>query len=198
MDRTVKQVRDAKRLSTGNRNTDPTGHRTARRARARRLHRRSRQNDQVRRLPAIERQRFNALVLDDGADTWAARFNERRRRFNADRLGEIAQRHRDVDDRVRIHLQHEARADERAESRRASLSTRYGPKGRFVSVYEPLASVTVDRLNACLRLNGGHVYARQDGALGIRHHAGDLCGRLCVRRRRAEQTEQSESDEYPC
>ena len=27
------------------------------------------------------------------------------------------------------------------------LSTRYGPKGRFVNVYEPFASVTVDRLN---------------------------------------------------
>ena len=197
MDRTIEQVRNAKRLSAGNGNTDTTGHRTARRAGARRLHGRSRQNDQVRRLPAIERQRLDALVFYDGPDTRAASFNERGGRFNADRLGKIAQRHRDVDDRVRIHLQHEARADEGAEAGEHRLDA-IGAEGQIRKREQTVRVSDRRPLDACLRLNGGHVHARQDGTLGIRYDASDLCGRLCVRRRRAEQTEQRECHEHTC
>ena len=54
------------------------------------LHRRAGEHDQVGDLAALQRQLDDALVLDDVADAGAAHVDERRRRFDRDRLLEVA------------------------------------------------------------------------------------------------------------
>jgi hypothetical protein len=76
--------------------------------RRRRLHGRSRDDDQLRRVASVERQREDLLVTDDIADAGALDVDQRRGAFHGDGLFELAHRELGVEDGRGPYLQHDA------------------------------------------------------------------------------------------
>ena len=115
----VEHVGDAKALTAGDGNRAPALHAAAGGVERRLRHRRARQRDQVHRVAAVERQRLDALVLDHLADARAARFDQRRGGLHGHRLGDLAERERDVDLGVGVDRAARCRSAGRSGSRRA-------------------------------------------------------------------------------
>ena len=114
VDGAVERIRHAER--------EPSGHRDVHASlkvavtRTSRLDRRAGQHDQIRHLPALERQLDDPRLVDDRADARAADVHERRRGFDGDGFLQVADAQRGVDRRRRAHLQHDARLQVALES----------------------------------------------------------------------------------
>ena len=180
--RAVKQICHARRLSPGDRDQLPALHAATRRdaRRAVRLHGRSRERDQIYGIPAVERQRENALVFHHLSETGVARLDERRRRLHRDRLLDGAERQVHVDDRRVVDLQDDARAHVRFEARQVHVESIRSNR----QVRQCVRSICVRdgrSLQTSIGLRRGHVGARQHAAAGVLHDAGDLSRRSGLR-----------------
>ena len=78
---------------------------------------------QVGRIATVERQIQDPLVVHHLADAQVARFDGERVRLNGHALLDLANGHRDVDDRVRADLEHDPRLREAAKSLQHRLET---------------------------------------------------------------------------
>ena len=103
----VEKIRNAKRLTARHRDV----HAALEVAVARRagLDGRARQHDEIGDLAPLQRQLQDALLFDHLRDARAAHVDERRRRLDGHRFGEVAYAEHDVDRRRRRHLQHDPR-----------------------------------------------------------------------------------------
>ena len=180
--RAVEQICHARRLSPGDRDQLPALHAATRRdaRRAVRLYGRSRERDQIYGIPAVERQRENALVFHHLSETGVARLDERRRRLHRDRLLNGAERQVHVDDRRVVDLQDDARAHVRFEARQVHVESIRSNR----QVRQCVRSICVRdgrSLQTSIGLRRGHVGARQHAAAGVLHDAGDLSRRSGLR-----------------
>jgi hypothetical protein len=98
----IEEVRHAVRESAAHR--DPQAARHGPVWRRRRLHSRSRNDDELRRVAAVERQREDLLVPDHFADAGALDVDERRGALHGDGLFELAYREAGVEDGRGAHL----------------------------------------------------------------------------------------------
>ena len=81
------------------------------------------ESDEVGHVAPVQRQFHNPLVLDDLADTRAARLHQRGVGFHRDLFTHRADLERDVDSRVCIHLQRHSRLNRRGEPGFGDLQT---------------------------------------------------------------------------
>src|SRR5207253_7117020 len=106
---------NAVRLSACNRKSNSALHSAAGRDTC--LHCSAGKRDEVRHLPAIERQLKNALVLNDGSDPRGSRLDLNSIRLDFDLLRHLTDLQNRVDHRVAVYLQHNAALNKRAKSR---------------------------------------------------------------------------------
>ena len=142
-------------------------------------------------LTAVQRQLEHLLVRDHLADAGIPRLDERRGALHRDRLGELSELQRDVERRIRIHLQDDAGLNEFAEA----LQLRIEAVGANRQVLQDVGTRLVAHCGAHeagfgLRDRDGD--ARKDRAALIADGAVDLCrgDRLRPGGRRREKNEQ--------
>ncbi len=110
----VQRVGDAEVVAAGHRDPDAGVHAVRRRRRG--LHGDAGQGDELRDLPRVERQLDDSLRFDHGRHADGARVHQRRRRRHLNLLGHGSDAHDRVDDRVAVHLEHDAGLGEGVEA----------------------------------------------------------------------------------
>jgi hypothetical protein len=141
----IELVLDAVAEAPRHRDADAAGR--AERGHAPGVHGRPREHDQVRDVPALQRQLDDLLLLDDLVDPRAADVDERRLRRDGDRLLDVAERELRVDDRVGVDLEHDARLDVRPERLGASPPACRDRAAGSGMVHAPDSSETTVRVN---------------------------------------------------
>ena len=196
MHRAVEHVGDAERLPAGDRVANAALHAAAG-GRPRR-HGGAGDDDEVGGVAAVERQLLDALVLDDLPDRRAARFDQRRGRLDRDRLAQLTERQRDVDDGVGIDLEDDAGLLEAAEAGEADLEP--VRPDRQVGQRVGALGIGDDRPpETGVGLDGGDIRARQYAAALIADGAVDLRRRanLGIDDDACEQNKQQSTEQLP-
>jgi hypothetical protein len=135
--------------------------------------RRHRERDQVRRVPAVERQLLDPFVVDDGTDRRASRLDQWSAASTATCFRQLAERQRHVDDGIRIDGEGDACLCVGSESRQLGFEP-IRPNRQIGQRVIP--ALVADRAadESSIGLRGGHVDARQHAAAFISDRARDL------------------------
>jgi hypothetical protein len=167
VDRAIEQVGHAERLAAGDRVADAARRALAAAARCRLdAHDRASDLDQIGGVASVQRQLFDALVLDDLPDAGAARLDQRRRGLHRHGLAERADRQRHRDFGIRADLQDDAGLLVDAEAGEHRLQAIRPDRQAGQRVGAVLAGDGA-AAESGIRLRDGDVDARQDAAAFI-------------------------------